>query len=141
LQLPAVIVAISVGIRWDDYGTDQYCWLSTNNGTIWAFIAPLLLIVTFNAVVFVRVMISIFALGSKVRGSKSTSDENDRLASLKKGLRASLSFLCLLGVTWIFGALAIGSAAVAFFYLFALCNVVQGVFIFVFHLYLDQRLV
>jgi hypothetical protein len=42
------------------------------------------------------------------------------------------------GLTWIFGALAIGEAAVVFFYLFALCNCVQGIVIFIFQLLLDH---
>jgi hypothetical protein len=59
-----------------------------------------------------------------------------------KGARASLSFLCLLGVTWIFGALAIGgSSAIAFFYIFALLNVLQGVVIFIFHCAMDPKYV
>jgi hypothetical protein len=134
-----VIVAVSVGVRWSDYGTDNYCWLSTKHGTIWAFVAPLLLIATFNTAVFVKVMHSVFALRGQVRGRKATQEDASRYAVLIKGVRASLSFLCLLGVTWIFGALAIGKSAVVFFYLFALCNVLQGVVIFIFHLYLDRR--
>ena len=140
LQIPAVIVGISVAIRWEDYGTSRHCWLSTSNGTIWAFIAPLLLILAFNTFVFIRVMIAVLTMKRKITARKSSLQETDRYKELVKGIRASLSFLCLLGVTWIFGALAIGgSSAVVFFYIFALLNVLQGVIIFIFHCLLDPK--
>ena len=50
-----------------------------------------------------------------------------------------MSFFALLGVTWVFGALAIGGAALVFIYLFALCNAFQGLFIFIFHCAVDPR--
>jgi hypothetical protein len=63
----------------------------------------------------------------------------DRFQNLKKGVRATISFFSLLGITWVFGALAISDASVAFFYLFAICNTVQGVFLFLFHCYFDVK--
>jgi len=41
--------------------------------------------------------------------------------------------MCLLGLTWLFGALAVSDARVAFEYLFCICNSLQGFFIFLFH--------
>ena len=58
---------------------------------------------------------------------------------MSKGLRATFSFFCLLGVTWVFGAVAIGGGAIAFIYLFALFNAFQGLFIFIFHCAIDPR--
>ena len=46
--------------------------------------------------------------------------------------RNSVAVACLLGLTWIFGFLAIDVAAVAFQVLFCVFNSLQGVFIFVF---------
>ncbi|XP_065911131.1 latrophilin-like protein LAT-2 [Dysidea avara] len=43
--LPIPIVAIPVGIAHDQYGTDDYCWISTEEGVIWAFTAPMLIII------------------------------------------------------------------------------------------------
>ena len=56
----------------------------------------------------------------------------------RQGLRAAVAFLALLGVTWVFGAVAVGGAAVVFVYLFVICNVLQGAAIFLFQCYLDQ---
>lgn len=136
--VPALIVAISAGIRWSDYGTTEHCWLSTQHGTIWAFIAPVLLIISLNAYVFICVMVAIFKSETRDFRRSSSTETDSKLANLKKAMRASLSFLCLLGVTWVFGALAIGDASVTFFYLFAICNCIQGVMIFFFQLALDR---
>ena len=82
-------------------------------------------------------MINVLEL--KSRHSSLPQKDEPLLAKAKKGLRASLSFLCLLGITWIFGAVAIGRASVPFFYLFAICNVLQGVVIFVFQVLLNVK--
>jgi len=137
--IPAVIVAISAGVRWDDYGTSTACWLSTRHGTIWAFIAPVLAILAVNIVVFIRILYTVLTF--KDQGRHNRGDDGDdvrtRLVKAKKGLRASVVFLTLLGITWVFGALAIGKASVVFFYLFALCNTLQGALIFLFQVVFD----
>ena len=133
-----MIVGVSAAVRWNGFGTSDYCWLSTQHGTIWAFIGPVLCIIAFNIFVFVRIMMAILAMR---RQPVMLGDERKRFEKLKKGLRASLSFMCLLGITWVFGAFAIGQAAVAFFYLFAILNALQGVVIFTFQVLLDPKYV
>ena len=137
MQIPAIICVVSAPVRWSDYSTKSNCWLSASNGTIWAFIAPILVAIAINTVVFVRVLYAVLVMGGRIKSKRSSAEETDRFKALKKGIRASLSFLCLLGVTWIFGAVAIGSASVVFFYLFAICNALQGAMIFVFQCLMD----
>ena len=91
-----MVVAISAGLRWEDYGTETSCWLSTRHGTLWSFLAPVLAIIAVNLYVFIRIMHAIFVIAAKVR-SKASRDEASRLERLKKGVRAAASFLCLLG--------------------------------------------
>jgi hypothetical protein len=135
-----LIVGVSVAIRYDDYGSEQYCWISTSHGTLWSFIGPVLAVIAANLYVFCRIMWAVLRARRRVKSRRATnSDEAGRQSAVMRGLRASVSFMCLLGVTWVFGALAIGDAAVVFMYLFTLCNVVQGIFIFVFHFALDQK--
>jgi hypothetical protein len=95
--------------------------------------------VSVNILVFIRVMFTVLTMRRRVSARRSSKEEASNYAALIKAFRASLSFLCLLGITWVFGALAIGKAAVVFIYLFAICNVLQGVVILIFHCYLDQR--
>ena len=75
LQLPAITVAISAGLRWDDYGSDTNCWLSTSDGTIWAFVAPMLVIIAINLAVFFLAIKSIMHMGRKMRRRSSTAEE------------------------------------------------------------------
>jgi hypothetical protein len=96
-QVPAIVVVISAPIRWPDYGTSNNCWLSTSHGTIWAFIAPMLAIVAVNIYVFCKVMHAVLTMGGRVKSKATTKEETERYVALKKGLRASLSFLALLG--------------------------------------------
>ena len=103
IQAPAVIVLISAAIRWEDYGTESNCQLSTRHGTIWAFIAPMIFVVTINIVVFAMVMQAIFSTRQQLKQKASRrSREATTYSELKKGLRASLSFLCLLGMTYFY---------------------------------------
>ena len=63
--------------------------------------------------------------GALVSAGKSTTSY--------QRVRMAIAILVLLGLTWIFGALAIGSARLFFEYLFCIFNSLQGFFIFVFH--------
>ncbi|XP_041483437.1 adhesion G protein-coupled receptor L3-like [Lytechinus variegatus] len=59
---PVVIVAISLGVRLDGYGTDDYCWLSVENGLMWAFATPVLLVLAMNTIVLIMVIRVFMAL-------------------------------------------------------------------------------
>lgn len=47
-------------------------------------------------------------------------------------IRGAFTVMFLLGITWVFGPLAINEAQTAFSYLFCICNSLQGFLIFVF---------
>jgi hypothetical protein len=66
------------------------------------------------------------------------SEDDSFRWNLKFLIRFLHLWIIIAGLTWIFGALAVGEAAVVFFYLFALCNCVQGLVIFIFQLLLDH---
>ncbi|KIH42267.1 7 transmembrane receptor [Ancylostoma duodenale] len=42
---PAVVVAVSGGVAWQNYGTDRYCWINTSTPTLWAFIGPIIVVI------------------------------------------------------------------------------------------------
>lgn len=157
---------MAAGLRWEDFGTPDNCWLSNRHFVLWSFVGPVLGIIAVNLVVFVMVMRNILRVGRRKvrtyvlasswsidchtsniitnqvmnRRSSASSDERSRtIAQVSRGIKATLSFFCLLGVTWVFGALAIGGAALFFIYLFSICNALQGLFIFIFHCASDTR--
>lgn len=70
-----------------------------------------------------------------IRKLNSTGAMNpvETKSAQRKHCWTAFAILCLLGVTWLFGALAISDARVVFEYLFCIFNSLQGFFIFFFH--------
>jgi hypothetical protein len=61
------------------------------------------------------------------------------LRKAKVGLKASAILLPLLGLTWVFGLLVFNRDTIVFKYLFAICNSLQGMMIFVFHVLINRK--
>ncbi|XP_076077326.1 uncharacterized protein LOC143047887 [Mytilus galloprovincialis] len=137
--IPAVIVGISMGAtQLEGYGdTSDICWLSVDNGLIWAFIGPALVIVLVNLVILVLVIRTLFRTMSSKPGRSQQS--KSRLEKTKSGVRSICVLAPLFGVTWVFGVLSMSKDLVVFQYLFAIFNSLQGFFIFVFHCLMDKR--
>uniref|UniRef100_A0A1I7V0X1 G_PROTEIN_RECEP_F2_4 domain-containing protein n=1 Tax=Caenorhabditis tropicalis TaxID=1561998 RepID=A0A1I7V0X1_9PELO len=129
---PAVVVAISAGIRWEDYGTDSYCWIDTSTPTIWAFVAPIIIIISANIIFLLIALKVVLSVQSRDR------TKWNRIIGWLKG---SATLLCLLGITWIFGFLTAvkGGTGTAFAWIFTLLNCTQGVFIFILHVVLNEK--
>uniref|UniRef100_A0A915AR09 Uncharacterized protein n=2 Tax=Parascaris TaxID=6254 RepID=A0A915AR09_PARUN len=128
---PAVIVAVSAGVAWPSYGTQTYCWIDANSSTIWAFVGPITVVIIAN-IVFLAVALKVVM---SVKSRDRTKGE--RIAGWLKG---SATLLCLLGVTWIFGyMMAISKAEPIFAYIFTILNCTQGIFIFVLHVLLNEK--
>ncbi|KAK3095258.1 hypothetical protein FSP39_012277 [Pinctada imbricata] len=49
--VPLILVTISATADWRGYGTQRSCWLSTKDGTIWAFVGPAVAIIVRGQVV------------------------------------------------------------------------------------------
>ncbi|EGD74676.1 hypothetical protein PTSG_06041 [Salpingoeca rosetta] len=129
--VPAVIVIVTGAVLGlDAYGTDDVCWLSYDNGALWAFLGPVCLIVAVNIVAFVLILRSVLGIGL-------SSSSNKTRTLLVRGFKISLCFFCVMGITWVFGILAL-TGDTAFLYLFTILNAFQGLFIFVFHCLRDK---
>ncbi|EDO29167.1 predicted protein, partial [Nematostella vectensis] len=122
---PLIIVIISAAIRFEHYGSEQACWISIKDGLIWAFVGPVLAIMAVNFVVMVMVIKVILA---------SMLDLTHLMTFLyRAGLKGMVVLLPLLGLTWVFGLMAVDEKTIAFQYIFAILNSLQGLFIFAFH--------
>ncbi|EGD78309.1 hypothetical protein PTSG_09376 [Salpingoeca rosetta] len=129
--VPALIVACSGGaLGADEYVNYDVCWLKWSSGAIWAFIAPLVVVVFLNIVFFVRILRSVLGVGM-------TNSDSRKRAMLIRSAKVSASFFCVMGITWVFGVVAI-SGSLETQYLFAILNAFQGLFIFVFHCVRDK---
>ncbi|CAH3030092.1 unnamed protein product [Porites evermanni] len=124
--LPLTIVFISACSRWSGYGNERACWISIRGGLIWAFVAPVLIIMTINFVVMIMVIKVIIASVTSLQNPGNTSQ-------VRAGVKGMIVLLPLLGLTWVFGIMAINKNTIAFQYLFAILNSLQGLFIFAFH--------
>ncbi|XP_076097924.1 uncharacterized protein LOC143068063 [Mytilus galloprovincialis] len=122
---PLLIVIVSIGAEFPNYGTGERhsCWLSTDDGLIWAFMGPMLIIIMFNMFVLGLVV--------KVFLSLQTISTKSETAKIRASIRAMVFLLPLLGITWLLGILVPLHAT--FHYLFVVGNSLQGMMIFFLH--------
>ncbi|XP_045197925.2 adhesion G protein-coupled receptor B2-like isoform X2 [Mercenaria mercenaria] len=131
--LAVIIVAVSMGVtKLEGYGTENTCWLSTETGLIWAFIVPVLVVIALN---IVTVAIVIWIMCGTAAISKKSS-----MGRLKTALRCILVLTPIMGLTWVFGAFSINEDTIAFQYLFAIFNSLQGLLIFIFHCLMNKKI-
>ncbi|MPC47076.1 Adhesion G protein-coupled receptor L3 [Portunus trituberculatus] len=136
--VPAVVVLVTLLVafgscQWntqDAYGDSEYCWLTAEEGYIWAFTGPLVVVIVANAIFMVCALRSAAILTANKRKSL-----HHRIMLYIKG---SFSLNCVLGVTWVFGLLYINSNHF-FAYVFTILNASQGVMIFVFNCVLNEN--
>ncbi|WAR06915.1 AGRL3-like protein, partial [Mya arenaria] len=130
--IPAVIVGISLGAtQTQGYGNTYFCWLSLSRGVIWAFVAPALLIISLNIICLVLVFRKMLRM--KAMESKKTTEK------IQTSLRSLCVLVPLMGVSWILGIFYINEDLYFMQYLFAICNGLQGFFIFLFHCALNKK--
>ncbi|XP_019907718.2 adhesion G-protein coupled receptor D1 isoform X2 [Esox lucius] len=130
---PLLICVVSMTSALDSYGEVGNCWLSLKNGAIWAFVAPALFVIVVNIVILISVTRIISRISSE--NYKVHGDAN----SVKLTAKAVAVLLPILGISWIFGVLAINDQSLMFQYLFAVFNSLQGLFIFLFHCLLNSE--
>lgn len=131
LGLPAVIVAVCMGVRFDDYNNKELCVVS-GNVLRYGLLLPTCCIIFFNAIVFILVVISL-------RKNNKASQRFSQSPDLATQVRIAVSCCTLLGLTWLFGVLAISDARLPFQYLFCIFNSLQGAFIFYFNILRQTR--
>ncbi|XP_078505114.1 adhesion G-protein coupled receptor G6 isoform X1 [Lissotriton helveticus] len=138
--VPAVIVAVILastnknsaygkqhyGKTTNGDGGDDFCWIKDDVVFYIACVAYFAVMFLMNVAMFVVVMVQICGRNGK-RNSRSMREE------VLRNVRSVVSLTFLLGMTWGFAFFAWGPVQVAFMYLFAIFNSLQGLFIFVFH--------
>ncbi|XP_028408039.1 adhesion G-protein coupled receptor G4-like isoform X2 [Dendronephthya gigantea] len=121
---PGVVVVVTGALAFDYYSTDESCFLHGIAFYISVF-APAAFVLFMNFIMFVLTMYSLSQMGKEV------SQENKMTGYHR--VKVALAITVLLGLTWFFGTLAIGSARLVFQYLFCIFNSLQGFAIFWFH--------
>ncbi|KAL4695373.1 hypothetical protein H8959_000468, partial [Pygathrix nigripes] len=127
--IPAIMVAITVSVKKDLYGTlsptTPFCWIKDDSIFYISVVAYFCLIFLMNLSMFCTVLVQLNSV-------KSKSQKTQRKMILHD-LKGTTSLTFLLGLTWGFAFFAWGPVRIFFLYLFAIFNTLQGFFIFVFH--------
>ncbi|XP_063063487.1 adhesion G-protein coupled receptor G2 [Engraulis encrasicolus] len=135
IPLPVVIIIIAVdkdnyGLvtygRYTDGTTDDFCWLRNDVAFYVGVVAFFCLVFVLNLAMFIVVMVQLHRV-------KRQNPHNNQYRSGLHDLRSVAGLTFLLGLTWGFAFFAWGPVSIAFSYLFAIFNSLQGFFIFVFH--------
>ncbi|XP_031440106.1 adhesion G-protein coupled receptor G2 [Clupea harengus] len=135
IPLPVVIIVISVDTnnyglitygKYTDGTTDDFCWLKNDIAFYVGVVAYFCLVFVLNLAMFMVVMV-------QLKRIKRQNPHNNQHRSSLHDLRSVAGLTFLLGLTWSFAFFAWGPVKLAFMYLFAIFNSLQGFFIFVFH--------
>ncbi|KAK9968464.1 hypothetical protein ABG768_002789 [Culter alburnus] len=135
--IPLIVVIIVIAINKDNYGlvkygryadgvTDDFCWIKNDIAFYVAVVAYFCLVFLLNFAMFIVVMIQLCRI-------KKQNPHNVQNRSGWHEVRSVAGLTVLLGLTWGFAFFAWGPVNLAFMYLFAIFNTLQGFFIFVFH--------
>ncbi|XP_069371009.1 adhesion G-protein coupled receptor G6 isoform X3 [Paralichthys olivaceus] len=142
--LPAVVVGIVVAVDKNSYGLQEYgkgrsgdgsselCWIQSPTVFYTTCVGYFCLVFLLNVAMFIVVMLQICGRNGK-RSNRSLREE------VLRNLRSVISLSFLLGMTWGFALFAWGPVSLAFMYLFAIFNSLQGLFIFIFHCALKEN--
>ncbi|XP_071943033.1 uncharacterized protein [Antedon mediterranea] len=124
--IPVVIVAVTVGIDVDNYADTDYCFLVVTR-MYYSVALPIAVILLTNVVVFIMVLHSLSKLGNVAK-------QAHKIRKKRKGMYLLQNAVCIsvvMGMTWLIGFFAIGSASEIVQVLFCILNSFQGFFIFV----------
>ncbi|CAH3137455.1 unnamed protein product, partial [Porites lobata] len=124
---PIISVMVSSGIAFHHYGPHNICWLSGK--LIWAFAAPVLFVMLVNCFILISV---IYVLLTKTM-VKAGEENSTKKSNTRRSIKVTVVLLPLLGLTWVFGFMAVDENTIFFHYIFATINSLQGIFIFVAH--------
>nr|XP_042125147.1 adhesion G-protein coupled receptor G2 isoform X1 [Peromyscus maniculatus bairdii] len=135
--IPAVVVTIILTISPDNYGIgsygkfpngtpDDFCWINSNAVFYITVVGYFCVIFLLNISMFIVVLVQLCRIKRKKQLGAQRKTSIQDLRSI-----AGLTFL--LGITWGFAFFAWGPVNVAFMYLFAIFNTLQGFFIFIFY--------
>ncbi|XP_022808619.1 adhesion G-protein coupled receptor D1-like [Stylophora pistillata] len=116
---PFIVTVVVVSVFQRGLLSNDLCWLSIETGAIWSFVGPVIFVMLFNLVIVTMVM----SVTSRMLNEETPS-------SVRSLTKAFITLLPILGLTWVFGLLAVNNDSVLFEYIFAILNSLQGFLIF-----------
>ncbi|XP_060577723.1 adhesion G protein-coupled receptor L1-like isoform X3 [Ruditapes philippinarum] len=151
--VPLITVAVSALVYYQGYGTEKYCWLTTDRMFIWSFAGPVAFILLVNLIVLMYAMSAVCKHSEYVFTKEKSSVGNVKMLAMpafaqqmqkrlkrhQAWIQGALALEVLLGLTWVFGYFYISEEAIPMAYLFTIFNSLQGLFIFLFHCILNKK--
>ncbi|CAD7668030.1 unnamed protein product [Nyctereutes procyonoides] len=130
LGAPVAIVATTVAVSPHDYVATGHCWLNVHTDTIWAFVGPVLFVLTANTCILVRVVmvtVSSARRHARMLSPQPCLQEQIRIQTWAT-VKPLLVLLPVLGLSWLVGMLVHRSPTWA--YAAVSLNSFQGPYIF-----------
>lgn len=131
--VPLAMVLISAISRPTGYGTDQYCWLSVDQGLIWSFFGPVCVVISLNVFFF---SVTVWRLAQKF---SSLNPDLTHLHKIRAFTVTAIAQLCVLGLMWLSGVFLFNEGALVAAYIFTILNSLQGALIFILNCLLSKQ--
>ncbi|GFN80119.1 adhesion g protein-coupled receptor l3 [Plakobranchus ocellatus] len=133
--IPTVIVGVSLLFFHEGYGTDKFCWLTTERYFIWSFAGPVALFLLINSIFLAYALSTVCRHADYVFNTK----EKTTVGGFRSWVQGAMALEVLLGLTWVFGYFLLNDNSTPIAYIFTVLNSLQGLFIFIFHCLLNKK--
>ena len=121
---PLIIPIITIAIKHNNYvKPEEHCFITYEDGLIWSFIGPILIILAINMLILVFASI-------RIATARFGTDKMDEKQALKKGIISSLILTPLLGIPWLILLVNVFIAYPIVQWVFIIINGLMGVFFF-----------
>ncbi|PNJ19573.1 ADGRD2 isoform 3, partial [Pongo abelii] len=138
--VPVGIVAVTLAMLPHDYVAAGHCWLNVHTYAIWAFVGPVLFVLTANTCILTHVvMITVSSARRRARMSSPRPCLQQQIwTQIWATVKPMLVLLPVLGLTWLVGILVHLSPAWA--YAAVGLNSIQGLYIFLVYAACNEEL-
>uniref|UniRef100_A0A8C0XFZ7 Adhesion G protein-coupled receptor D2 n=1 Tax=Castor canadensis TaxID=51338 RepID=A0A8C0XFZ7_CASCN len=113
--VPVVIMAVTLATHHHDYMATGHCWLNVHTDVVWAFVGPVLFVLTANSCILVRVvMVTVSSARRHVRMLSPQLGLQQQIQVQMATVKPVLVLLPVLGLSWLVGLLVHLSPAWAY---------------------------
>lgn len=134
--LPLLVVAAAAVVDPFSYGTDQYCWLRTDNYFVFFLVGPALLLLAAHVALLAAALVYTCRLSPD---DALKTKEMARLDSTRAWLRGTITLLLLMVLTWTLSLLFLHRPSLPIAAAFCVLNALHGIFIFIYYCVRNQK--
>ncbi|KAM9855191.1 cadherin EGF LAG seven-pass G-type receptor 3 [Aulostomus maculatus] len=114
--VPAIITGLAVGLDPEGYGNPDFCWISIYDKLIWSFAGPIGIVILMDGGIFMIV----------AKMSCNPSQKETKKLPVIATIRNAFLLLLVATSTWLCGLMAVNNSILAFYYIFNVLCLVQG---------------